>query len=378
MGFAVTSYSDEAVGILSARIISLDQTLNFPTNVTQLQVDEDRYGMFKDPATKVDANILSKFVDPINEAKQNVVNKGTIDNFWKNYEVYGSESSAITQLDDIYGDFVDNNGLYSDREANPVLSFTGSSIGLVVHPPAASFSAGVAVSDAAGGSGKLLLDFNPVAGLSTVCIIKDITGSFSSGVGNTLFFGTPGVAYTYNDGISFIGSGEIHEDVDVMHIHPNLEPPDPGTDDVFGNSSNVILTSSNKGIGFANTFFPNGLNTSLTAPTPNLNSFVECTPAPPFIGKVFTFSTTSSPGDSVIVSIGNSQKYIENLRVGILANVKDVGVGSFNQASVEIKKQKKSHAINTWSGKRMRVVAGEDKAGFQAAIDILTDPSYQE
>merc|ERR1711965_1099583 len=137
MGFAVTSYSDEAVGILSARIISLDQTLNFPANVTQLQVDEDRYGMFKDPATKVDANILSKFVDPINEAKQNVVNKGTIDNFRKNYEVYGSESSAITQLDDIYGDFVDNNGLYSDREANPVLSFTGSSIGLVVHPPAA-------------------------------------------------------------------------------------------------------------------------------------------------------------------------------------------------------------------------------------------------
>ena len=59
MGFAVTSYSNEAVGILSARIISLDQTLNFPESVTQVQVDEDRYGMFKDPASKVDANIFS-------------------------------------------------------------------------------------------------------------------------------------------------------------------------------------------------------------------------------------------------------------------------------------------------------------------------------
>ena len=50
MGFAVTSYSDEAVGILSARIISLDQTLNFPESITQLAVDEDRYEMFEKPA----------------------------------------------------------------------------------------------------------------------------------------------------------------------------------------------------------------------------------------------------------------------------------------------------------------------------------------
>ena len=43
MGFAVTSYQDEAVGILSAKIVALDQTLNFPESVTQLKVDEDRY-----------------------------------------------------------------------------------------------------------------------------------------------------------------------------------------------------------------------------------------------------------------------------------------------------------------------------------------------
>jgi hypothetical protein len=376
MGFAVTSYQDEAVGILSAKIVALDQTLNFPESVTQLKVDEDRYEMFKEPATKIDANILSRFVDPINVAKQNVVNKGTIDNFWSNYEVYGSESAAINQLDAIYGNFVNSNGLYSNREANPLLVFTSSGLG--THPPAGNFSAGIAVTDAGGGSGKLLIDFSPVLGVSTVCILTEVTSTFSSGVGNTIFFGTPGVAYTHNDGVNFIASGEIYEDVDVMHFHPNLEPPDPGVDDIFGNSSNIILTSSNKGIGFANTFFPNGLNTSTSAPSPNLNTFVQSVPEPPFIGKVFTFSTTSSPGDSVIVSIGNSQKIIENLRVGVSTNANDVGVGSFNGASVIVKGQKKSHAVNTWSGKRMRVVAGENKTSFQAAIEILTDPSYQE
>ena len=35
MGFAVTTYSDGPIVIISARIISLDQTLNLPTKETQ-------------------------------------------------------------------------------------------------------------------------------------------------------------------------------------------------------------------------------------------------------------------------------------------------------------------------------------------------------
>ena len=370
MGFAVTSYQDEAVGILSARIISLDQTLNFPESVTQVKVDEDRYEMFKQPASKIDANILSRFVDPINGAKQNVVNTGTAANFLNNYEFYSSESDAINKLNSIYGDFTDPDGLYSYREAAPVIGFTG----LGTHPPAGNFSAGIAVSDASGGSGVLAFDFTPQVGVTTSCIVRSITRSFSSGIGNTIYFG--GSAYASNQTINFIGIASIYKDVDVMHFHPNLEPPDPGTDDIFGDSSNVILTSSNKGIGFANTFFPNGLNTSLTAPIPNLDTFVQCTPSPPLIGEVFTFNTTS--GSSQNATISTNKTIVENLRFGILSNIKDVGVGSFNQASVEVKKQKKSHAVNTWSGKRMRVVAGQDKVGFEACIEILTDPSYQD
>jgi len=369
MGFAVTSYKDDAVGILSARIISLDQTLNFPESITQLQVDQDRYEMFKQPAEKVDSNLLSRFVDPINAAKQVVVDTGTPANFQNNYEVYSSELDAINKLNTIYGDYINPDGLYSFREAAPVLGFTG----LGTHPPAGNFSAGIAVTDAGGGAGVLAFDFNPQVGVTTVAIVRAITGSFSSGVGNTIYFG--GSPYASNQTVNFIGIASIYQDVVVQHVHPNLEPPDPGTDDVFGNSDNVILTSSNKGVGFANTFFPNGLNTSTSAPTPNLNSFVECTPAPPKLGEVYTFNTTS--GSSQNTTISNNQTTIKNLRFGDPAS-SSVGVGSFNQASVEIKKQKRSHAVNTWSGKRNRVVAGQSKAGFQAAIEVLTNPSYQE
>ena len=99
MGFAVTSYNRGPIGILSARIISLDQTLNFPESITQLAVDEERYEMFKTPATKTDSKILSKYVDPINAAKQEVVNTGTLQNFFNNNEVYSTGSAAISKLD---------------------------------------------------------------------------------------------------------------------------------------------------------------------------------------------------------------------------------------------------------------------------------------
>ena len=369
MGFAVTSYKDDAVGILSARIVSLDQTLNFPESITQLQVDQDRYEMFKQPAEKVDANCLSRFIDPINAAKQVVINTGTGNNFWSNYELHSSSGAAINKLNSIYGNYTDADGLYSSREAAPALEFTG----LGTLPIAGNFAAGTVVSDANGGAGVLAFDFNPVSGVSTVAIVKNVTGSFSSGVGNTVYLG--GSAYNNNDGIKYIGVGRIYQDVAVMHIHPKLEPPDPGTDDIFGNSSNVLLTTSNKGVGFANTFYRNGLNTSTSSPTPNLDTFVQCTPAPPLMGEVFTFDTTSGASQNTIIT--NNKTTVRNLRVGDPTS-NSVGVGSFNQASVEIKKQKKSHAVNIWSGKRMRVVATQDKAGYQAAIDILSDPSYQD
>tara|TARA_Y100000033_G_scaffold13078_1_gene12086 strand:- start:453 stop:1598 length:1146 start_codon:yes stop_codon:yes gene_type:complete len=381
MGFAVTSYAKGPIGILSARIVSLDQTLNFPESITQLAVDEERYEMFKTPATNTDSKILSKYVDPINAAKQEVVNTGTSQNFFNNNEVYATGSAAISKLDSIYGDPLDittGDGLYSERDTHTVFGFTGNNLGPDPHPPSGNFSAGIAVTQhATGAEGVLTFDFSASAGSNATMYVRNVSGSFNTGIANTLYFGAvgSGVGYTGPDTINFIASAKIYNDVDVMHIHPNLEPPDPGTQDIFAGSKNVILDSSNHGIGFANTFYPNGLNTTTSQPIPDLGSFVNCDPTPPLMGEVFTFDTSS--GSSQNSTISDKRQIIKDLRMGNSSDPNDVGVGSYNGASAVIKNQKRSHAINTWSGKRMRVVAGEDKASFQAAIDILSDPEFQ-
>ena len=126
MGFAVTSYSDGAVGILSAKIISLDQTLNLPNQGTQLDTDESRYELFRAPAEKIDKNILSKFVDPINAAKQIIVNNGGKSVWSANEQVYSSTSAAISALNTLYGEITDQDGVYSGRQVLTVLNFNGT------------------------------------------------------------------------------------------------------------------------------------------------------------------------------------------------------------------------------------------------------------
>lgn len=259
MGFAVTSYNRGPIGILSARIISLDQTLNFPESITQLAVDEERYEMFKTPATKTDSKILSKYVDPINAAKQEVVNTGTLQNFFNNNEVYSTGSAAISKLDSIYGDPLDvttGDGLYSERFTHSVFGFTGtpaSPPNIPAHPPAGNFSVGTAVTQHDNSAeGEVLVDFNASAGANATMYVRTISGSFDVGIGNTLYFGPvgTGVGYTGPDTINFIASGKIYNDVDVMHIHPNLEPPDPGTQDIFGGSkmSSLIQVTMELGL----------------------------------------------------------------------------------------------------------------------------------
>ena len=388
MGFAVTTYSDGAVGILSARIISLDQTLNLPESVTQLQVDEDRYNLFKNPASTIDQKLLTSFVDPINTNKSDIVTAGGKSVWSANEKVYSSQADATTALETLVGAVTNKDCVISDRQVLTVLNFSGTAGGVIgtitnpANPPAGSASIGAAVVQG-GVTGKLDFAVNTTAGTTGRAIVRDVAGGFfvtgtvgESGVTglNTVFIG--GQDY-YPTSISYIGLGEVHQDVDVFHFYPNLEPPDPNVDDIFGSAENRILTSSNTGVGFANTFFPNGLNTSLTASTPVLGVFVQATSSVPAIGDVYTFDTSTSGGTTALNTINTERQAIEDLRFGVVSTPTDVGVSSFNAASEKVKGLKKAHAVGTWSGKRMRVVATSEKGGYQAAIQVLTDPTFQ-
>ena len=138
MGFAVTTYSDGPIGIISARIISLDQTLNLPTKETQLEVDENRYQLFLTPSETIDSTLLSTFVDPINADKLTIFNNGS-KTVWDSHEqLYSTESDALNALVTLYGAITDDDGVYSDRQAYSVLSFTVDSGNLDPTPPSAS------------------------------------------------------------------------------------------------------------------------------------------------------------------------------------------------------------------------------------------------
>tara|TARA_B100000683_G_scaffold267729_1_gene301863 strand:+ start:1493 stop:2662 length:1170 start_codon:yes stop_codon:yes gene_type:complete len=388
MGFAVTSYNG-AVGILSAQIVSLDQTLNLPSSDTELDTDENRYELFRTPAAAIDNNILVKYVNPINAQKDTIVTNGQISVFESNPIFYASESAALTALEALYGAHTSDTGVYSSRQVLASLRFPGS---VLINAPIGATVTQAGNPDVINGqnavNGKVFGSGETIAGSPYLLVSNVDNGNFTThqssifpnaGVGQTVFInGVPiavGVSPVNSD---FIAVADIHDDIDVMHVYPNLEPTvNSNDDDIFGGAKNVILSQSNKGLGIANTFFANGLSTSTSSPVPSLGIFVEIegsSSAVPKRGEVFTFNTAS--GSSQASAISASRTAIGELRVGT-SDPTNVGVTTFNNASRIVKDNKQSFAIHVWSGRRMRQVATNDKASFLTAINILEDSSYQ-
>ena len=392
MGFAVTTYFDPAapanpvaVGILSSRISSLDQTLNLPEEATQTQVDLDRYNLFKNPSEKIDEKCLSIFVDPINAKKNQIEEKGDFETFIGAPEYHSSEAAALSALETVYGVHTSTTGVYSSRQAVVRLTFgVGVATDGTALPPTLSnqpVGTGVSFDNPApsgqDASGVLLQPFSAVSGVATHALVRDTSGFFIAGVGNTVIF--DGALFTHATAVEYVGMASVFDDVMVFTQFPHIEPTiNIDQDNPLGDRKTVLLTNSNEGIGFANTFFANGLSTSRLAPSPVLDQFVTIEGTNfgkvPEIGNVFAFDTSANTGSAT--SITDLRTEIGTLRVGT-GSGNNIGVTSFQNAAAAVKQQKKGHAVNYWSGKRMDLIAQQDKNTFQTAIDILTDPSYQ-
>ena len=384
MGFAVTSYQDGPVGILSASIISLDQGLNTPDSETALQVDKDRYEMFKTPAATVDKKTVDNFVDPINSKKADVVTNGQFSVWQANEQLYPDLASAENALDALYGDPDNTDGLYSNKQIISVVEWGGTpssgiGSGFVPGNPTVTMTvgAGATVSQPGEGSGFALIDTTITAGTSGRILVENVTGSFKTGAKPLSMASSPTSGITSNvvttvSGVQYLGEADINDDIFVAHFYPNMEPPDPGQEDIFANPVNkIIASSSDYGLGIGNTFYRNGLSTTPSQPNPVLGVFVECDTSVPFKGKVYTINTSASEA----TTIGNKKSEIQTLRVG--TGSPHTSVAEFANAGGVIKEQKQSYAVNVWSGERMKVVMNNDKTTFQTAIGVLTDPDFQ-
>jgi len=388
MGFAVTSYADGAVGILSASIISLDQGLNTPDSETALQVDKDRYAMFFSPAKTIDTKTLDDFVDPINAKKADVLTNGSFSVWQSNEKLYNDTSSANSALNTLYGDVTTTEGLYSQKQIIEVLEWTGTpgsgifgQPGYVAPNPTASItvSAGASVTSddtvGSGATGILLVGATITAGVSGRIIVENVDGDFETGA-DEITVGAGITIITNVTSVKYFGEAELYQDILTTYRYPNMEPPDSGQEDIFANPKVQIVEatpSDNRGLGVANTFFQNGLNTTTSAPTPTLNNFVPVEGSVPFIGKVYTFDTSAASSNASTIDTKRSE--IQTLRQG--TGSPSTAVVDFAGAGSIVKEQKQSYAVNVWSGERMKIVMGDEKTSLETAISVLTNPDFQ-
>lgn len=330
-GFAVTDNNPPAVGILSARLGSLQSSDIAVNKDVTLGVNSDRYQTFLTPSQNIDQFALND-LDTINFKKSQIQDLGDSDTYYTAPRTFTDSASAITAVNDDYDSLVVNVGVAT------ALRF-GSS---------ATFTAGHNIAQQNTGAFGTIL----VTATSQRALLTGVggTGSFNTtddcsvGIGTTQFDPTDTQLGAPNQ-VRFAGFGDINNDLITISTYPNLEPINVNANNPFDGKTTATLGSGNTGIGFANTFFPNEGS---------------------FIGTVFTFMSSGAPGAATSISnIGDEIR--DTLRPGIT---------SFTDTINIIKPYKISFAVNTWSLERSKLENNLTMAGLSTAISILNDPQY--
>ena len=329
-GFAVTTYQPPAVGILSARLDSL-QTAQIAINKDiTLGVNSDRYQTFLVPSQNIDQFALDD-LNSVNFKKSQIQDLGDGDTYYSAPRTFNDSASAISAVNTDYDSLVTNVGVAT------ALRF-GSS---------ASFTAGQMVAQQGTGAfGTIMVTANSQRVL--------LTGVGGTGSFNTLGSCSVGIGTTFNalndvigapNQIRFAEFGNINNDKVDISIYPNLEPINIYVDNPFDGDTTQTLGSGNTGLGYRNTFTPNGGN---------------------FIGTVFAFMSSGAAGAATsITNIGD--EITDTLRPGITSFTETVNI---------IKPFKIDFAINTWSLDRSKYENRLAMAGLSTAITLLNDPQF--
>lgn len=331
-GFAVTDYNPPAVGILSARLGSLQSTDIAVNKDITLGVNSDRYQTFLTPSQNVDQFALND-LDTINSKKLEIVGLGDDDTFYGAQSLFGNSTDATNAVNNIYGaDIITSVGVAS------AITFGVNAI----------FVAGRFLTQANGAAAKIIA----TQSATTVALVS------STGIGTTAFNTTDqcrvGTSTVNSDNstivgvpasISLAGFGNINQDRITISTYPNLEPININVDNPYSGQTVNTLGAGNTGLGFGNTFLPNTGS---------------------FIGTVFAFDTTADVGAAT--SITNISNEITNtLRIGVTTFTNTVNI---------IKPYKVSFAINVWSLDRSKLENNLAMDGLSTAIGILNDPQF--
>ena len=330
-GFAITTYDPPAVGILSARLGSLQSSDIVVNKDITLGVNSDRYQTFFTPSQNIDQFALNE-LDTVNTKKSEIQDLGDSDTYYTAPRTFTDSASAITAVNDDYDSLVVNVGVVT------ALRF-GSS---------ASFTTGHNVTQQnTGAYGTVFVTANDQRVLLT-----DVSGpgSFNTtddcavGIGTTQYDPTDTQLGIPNQ-IRFAGFGHINNDLITISTYPNLEPINVNVSSPFYGKTVSTLGAGNTGVGFANTFFTNSGS---------------------FIGTVFAFMSSGAAGAATSISnIGDEIR--DTLRPGIT---------TFTDTSNIIKPYKIDFAVNTWSLERSKLENNLSMAGLSTAISILNDPQY--
>ena len=181
-----------------------------------------------------------------------------------------------------------------------------------------------------------------------------VTGSGSStGLGDITI---GGVNYERSDSLAYTGMTKIREDVTMVTSYPNLEPPNDSVENPYSGDTYPLLSSSTNGVGYAQTFFKNAIDTGAGG-TPTIGGASN-------YGKVYTFDTSSA--SSVNSSIDTLDNEVVTLRSGMV---------SYTASSNIIKPIKIGYAVNIWSYDRGNNTVTGKNAEYENAINILNDPA---
>jgi hypothetical protein len=345
MGFAVTSYPNTTplIGLFTSQVDSQKELLAINSSETTLGVNTERYNLILSPCQAMDTKVID-ILDDINTDKNSITDTGDLDNYKSHAIYYPSANAANTATQTLY------DGVLSSVEAYTNLNFA-------IPTSATTFTAGVAVSSSGGGTGVVAITSTSAVGVAFSVMIRNVSGTF--GIGQTVFVGSPGIAFSSPSSLDYVGTGQIYNDIVVESFYPNLEPPNTGVENPFTGLQANILSSSNDGLGVANTFYGNSL---LNAGT--LGTLVPTDTANNSLGRVYAFDTNS--GSAEETTITNLISDVTSTRTGI---------SSYNNGASTLKGHKKGFAVNMWTLNKSNSDIQSNITDLESVITILQDPA---